>query len=271
MVHRLLSAVLGLSLILGALPARAEPLDPAVVDPTLKGLAFGMTKDQVVLVLKRRAADRYDAQLRSTMDIRDRDRLTREKDAALAAAGTDVVAFDGAHTGWDSSVIRGEFAHGLAEEMIHVKEGEVQLYLFFWKGTYYKLIRTPGARDVADVAAELKAAYGAPATTVWHDAKAKKGVTGATWKAGTLTVRVDDQAALFQCAPVRWALASVDASVQAEWAKDRHADGLNPLIREAQKASADEVDPVDAMIGAPPPKAPPAPKKAKPRPKPVAP
>ena len=71
-----------------ALPARAEEaLDPSRFDPTFKGLTFGAQKAQVVDFLKKRIDDRYEKLIQGRSDIRERDRLEREKQVEVAAAG----------------------------------------------------------------------------------------------------------------------------------------------------------------------------------------
>ena len=143
------------ALLVTASAAAQEPLDPTKVDPTLKGLMFGSSKEQLVSFLKLRAANRYDGLIRDTLDVRDRDRFAREKAEAVGAVGNDWVAFEGAKTGWDSSIIRDEFAHNTGEEMLHLKEGDTNLYFFFTKGSFYKLSRTGAARPVADMMTDL--------------------------------------------------------------------------------------------------------------------
>jgi len=229
-----------------------EALAPDRLDPSLKGLAFGATSDQVVVFLKARVAAQYDAAIRDTRDVRERDRLTHEMQQRMAEAGTGLVAFEGGRTGWDVSVIRGEFAHGTGETLLDVREGKSHLYLFFTKGIFYKLIRTGVDRPVADWLADLQRAYGAPASVEYHDPKAKSGVRKALWDAGLIALALEDRTRLYQCATLTWVLKTADEAVRAEWKRTgAAADGLNPLVKESQSPiPEDAVDPVDAMIGA---------------------
>ena len=245
------------AILVTASAAAQEPLDPAKVDPTLKGLMFGSTKEQLVSFLKLRSANRYDSLIRGTLDVRDRDRFAREKADAVGAVGNDWVAFEGTKTGWDASIIRGEFAHNTGEEMLHVKEGDTNLYFFFTKGSFYKLSRTGAARSVADMMTDLGRLYGAATTLKYQDEKTKTLVKSALWKTGLLRLALEDRTRMYQVALVTWVLASADDAVRAEWARVKGGpQGINPLVNQAKSIPTEEADPVDDMIGASPKPAP---------------
>lgn len=247
----------GLALCIGlafCAPASAEEtLDPGRLDPTLKGAPFGGSKDDVLRFLKARVGAHFDNLIRNTMDVRDRDRLMREKDAEIAQVGTDQIAFDGKASGWTVSVIRSEFTENRGEEMIHVRDGDQHLYFFFAKGVFYKLVRAGGGRPMADELEALVKAYGAPAKKDVPDPKHPQVVKSATWGAGLLTLRVEDQSRMFQCATVRWAVKGVDEAGRAAAGGPADAKGLSPLIQQAQDPTGrDEVDPVDDLLGSKP-------------------
>jgi hypothetical protein len=247
------TALLGLLTVAGTATAQ-EALDPALMDPSLKGLVFGATKDQVAQFVKDRMAARYDTMIQDAADIRDKDRLAREKVTAVAGAANEWVSFEGKKSGWDASIVRDEFGHGLGEEMLHVKDGETHYYLFFAKGALYKLVRTGAARPVAECLDDLKKAYGPPAATAYQDEKTRSLVKSATWKGGKLALAIEDRTRLYQCALVRWTLAEADAAVKAERARaGQGGPGMSPLIKESKGRVEEEGDPVDAMIGAPKP------------------
>lgn len=271
MVRRLhVALVAGIALL--AVPAAGqEPLDPMRVDPSLRGLSFGVNKEQVVAWLKARVSGEYEARIRATSDVRERDDLAREAERRLAAVGTVWASFDGTRSGWDASVIKDEFAHGTLEELLHEREGDTNLYFFFAKGVFYKLVRTTTAQP-SQVIAEFERAYGKPTAVVPEERKPGETIRQASWSTGLLRVVVEDRWTPYMCAIQRWSLAATEDAVKVERERVGKRDqGMSPLIDQAKRGSSpDEVDPVDAMIGARP-ETPPEPAKPlkKPRKKPA--
>jgi hypothetical protein len=246
-----LAAVLVSFLSIGAFAQ--EALHPSKLDPTWKGLPFGGTRDQVLEVLSRRIQDRYGAMIRDTLDVRDRDRLSRDMQKEIGDVQSSHIVFDGAQTGWNVSILRDEFVPGMGIEMILVREGNARYFLFFKGGVFFKLVTTPQdpSRDTAITS--LSFTYGKPSRVEYSDAK-KIHVGLAEWdQAGPLVLSMNDFTKSFQTVMIRWALKTQDQAVRAEL-KKRAADGpaLNPLIKEAQEApEAEARDPADEMIGKP--------------------
>lgn len=235
----------------GGVAMSDEPLTPGRLDPFWKGLAFGVTKQNVVQFLKDRIASRYEAEIKNTMDVRERDRLTREMGDLVNQVGKDFVSFDGKTSGWEVSVIRNEFSHGNDEELLDLLHGKEHVYLFFTGGVYYKMIRTGVNRPTSRWLEEMEQEYGKPGKVVYLDKENRSGIRSARWKEGLLTVELDDKTRLFQCVTIRWALSAADRAVKAVWRGSGNAgSGLNPLVREASEPSARElVNPVDEILG----------------------
>lgn len=250
--------VAGVLLASGGTAAAQEALHPSKLDASFKGLTFGATKDQVATWLRSHIAQRFETAIEKTLDVREKDRLTREKTTLCDKAGSERYVFDGTRTGWDVSVIQGEFGHGGGEELIHEADATGHLYFFFVKDSLYKVVRTSGDRPMSTVVAELQNAYGPPKTAEFLNPATKDAIGAASWHNGLLALAVEDRMQQYQTVIVRWALRSVDDSLRAERAKNKaDTNALNPLIRMSQEAPAsDEVDPIDAMIGTSPAPAP---------------
>ncbi len=232
--------------------ARAEEgLLPARLDPSFKGLPFGGTRDQVLEVMVRRVQDRYGAQIRDTLDVRDRDRLGREMQKEIDDIRASKIVFDGTQTGWNVSILQDEFQNGAGEEMVLVREGNARFYLFFTNGVFYKMIQTPQDPSREAAFAALQATYGNAATVEYGDAK-KTRVDHAEWTdAGPVGLEMRDFTRQFQTVMIRWALKDKDAPIRAAIGKRRAVEsGLNPLIKAAQEpAEAGPDEPVDDLIG----------------------
>lgn len=248
--------------------ARSEPLAPGRFDPSWNGLEFGVSRERVLAFLQERIRQRYEAQVRETRDVAVQDRLKRARDAEIAGVGSDFVEFTGQQTGWDISVVRGEFAHGTGESMLHIQEGKDHYYFFFKKDVFYKVIRTGVDRPMASLVEDLSRVYGPPAHIEHQDAEARSGVRRARWEQGILGVSVEDRTRLYQCLLIRWVLRAAEDGVHAEWEKARTTGPrINPIVHEAAEspASPDAANPVDEILGrTPPPQdplGPPPPKK----------
>lgn len=255
------------ALVLVSSPVRSEPLAPGRFDPSWNGLEFGVNRERVVAFLQERIRQRYGAEVRETRDVAVQDRLKRARDAEIAGVGSDFVEFTGQQTGWDISVVRGEFAHGTGESMLHIQEGKDHYYFFFTKDVFYKVIRTGVDRPMASLVEDLSRVYGPPAHIEHQDAEARSGVRLARWEQGLLGVSVEDRTRLYQCLLVRWVLRAADDAVHAEWEKARTTGpGINPIVHEAAEppASPDAANPVDEILGRTPSQdqpSPPPPKK----------
>ncbi len=232
--------------------AWTEPLAPGRFDPSWNGLEFGVTRETVLAFLQERIRQRYEAEVRDTRDVAMQDRLKRAREAEIAGVGSDFVAFTGQRTGWDISVVRGEFAHGTGESMLHIQEGKDHYYFFFTKDVFYKMIRTGVDQPMAALVEALSRVYGPPAHIEYQDAEARSGVRRARWEQGLLGVSVEDRTRLYQCVLVRWVLRAADDAVHAEWEKARTTGpGIDPIVHEAAEtpASPDVVNPVDEILG----------------------
>jgi hypothetical protein len=157
----LVSLVLGLGL--GAAPAVAQKKAPArtVKAPAKRvppvtaegkkklaelyaGFKFGMSKDEVLGVLKKQLDQKYEEKIKATTDVRAQDTLRAEKKAELARVNGSYVSFQGKRTGWDVSIIEEEFAHNTGESMIERWENSggknQRRFFFFHDGRLWKML-----------------------------------------------------------------------------------------------------------------------------------
>ena len=108
------------------------------------GFKFGMSKEDVLKVLQKQLDERYDEKIKATTDMMVQDRLRKEKKDELARVNSSYVAFDGKRTtGWDVSIVEGEFAHKTDESMLdrwENKDGKNQRrFFFFHDGKLWKM------------------------------------------------------------------------------------------------------------------------------------
>ncbi len=107
------------------------------------GFKFGMSKDEVLGVLKKQLDQKYEEKIKGTTDVRAQDNLRAEKRGELARINQSYTAFGGKRTGWDVSIIEEEFAHNTGESMLERWENSggknQRRFFFFHEGRLYKM------------------------------------------------------------------------------------------------------------------------------------
>lgn len=109
-------------------------------------LRWGMTESEVISYVKRKTAERYNAQISKASGSKQA-QLKDEAKRAISEIDRSRVEFSGTRSRWDSSPIAGEFNYGDDESMISAKSEGGQSYYFFrdgrlWK--WYKALDTSG-------------------------------------------------------------------------------------------------------------------------------
>jgi hypothetical protein len=105
--------------------------------------SFGMTKDEVVKVLKKQVYERFGPQIQATRDIALQDKLRRKRKREIRRIEKSFVQFTGKKTGWDVSIIDDQFRHGTDESMMVYWENyqgkNQRRFFFFHDGRLYKM------------------------------------------------------------------------------------------------------------------------------------
>ncbi|HRC56001.1 MAG: hypothetical protein IPI49_23920 [Myxococcales bacterium] len=155
---------------------------------------FGMSKDEVIVVLSKQLDAKYAEKLESTTDVYAQDQLRREKKKELTRLSSSWVTFDGKRTGWDVSLVEEEFAHDTGEAMLvqwENQDGKNQRrFFFFADGQLYKMfisldtsVWPEETRNFAAFRQSMESRYGAGDV---EDGKI-------TWRAGEFEVRAVDK------------------------------------------------------------------------------
>lgn len=107
------------------------------------GFKFGMSKDEVLGVLKKQLDEKFEEKFKATTDVTVQDRLRAEKKGELLRVSQSFAAFDGKRTGWDVSIIEEEFAHNTNEAMLERWENSAgknqRRFFFFHEGKLWKM------------------------------------------------------------------------------------------------------------------------------------
>lgn len=246
MERRVLIIATGILVVLPAVAWSRSPVHPAALDPSWRDLAFGSPREEVLRVLERRIRDRYGDLTRKTMDIRERDRLSREMQKEIEEVRASKVVFPAGQSTWSVSILRDDYEPG--QEMILVREGAARYYLLFHEGTLYKWIVTPADPSREAAMTLLEQAFGPPAEVE----KSPDGevVVRARWTdEGPLCASLQDYTREFQTVLVRVAKKDLEEKFRAA-RKARQGTTLNPLIDASKETpQVQEPDPVDELIG----------------------
>jgi hypothetical protein len=158
------------------------------------GFKFGMTKDEILKVLQKQIDDRFEEKIKATTDVAAQDKLRKEKKSELARTSGTFVKFDGKKTGWDVSIVEGEFAHGTGESMMERWEndgGKNNRRFFFFKDE--KLWKMYISLDVSMIPEEKRNFD--TFKGVMEGQYGKGGIEGGTisWRAGEFDARAVDR------------------------------------------------------------------------------
>jgi hypothetical protein len=201
--------------------AAASALHPQKAFPEYAGLPFGGDMDGLMGYV-RQAVDRdVRPKMLATPDVRQRDKLQAEAAKEVETVSLSHVDFRGQPTGWDVSILSGEFRHNARQEMRRRTSGELHSYFLLSEGSLWKLVRqAPAAeRSFDQLLTALRGAYGAPTKVEtrreYRDGQAVEVPERATWEDGALTVQAVDMGTLYGAHLVKWALTPVEQQVAA--------------------------------------------------------
>jgi hypothetical protein len=137
----------------------AQPAQPevsvdakAAIAEALGELHWGMTKDELLKLLKKQIQAGFERRIKVERDVMRQDALYQEAQDRYRRIHDNFVTFDGQKTGWDVSPIAKEFTHGNAEAMLVVTAPSSRDLYFFMRGKLWKLYRelAPDAPELAD-------------------------------------------------------------------------------------------------------------------------
>jgi hypothetical protein len=128
-----------ISLALGLVAASAVNRVAAEASPiatSMGDLRWGLSEDEVASYVKRKLAERYNAEIKKTHDAAKQAQLK----ASLKTAQSSLVkaSFEGSSSRWDHSPVAGEFSYGNNESMLASKDDGSENYYFFLSGRLWK-------------------------------------------------------------------------------------------------------------------------------------
>ena len=242
------AAGVALLIALGSSPAHAQqPGDAAAAQPADAGpkiaesallpgkflsefeaLPFGGDVAALIAYERGRIGSLYRARIRGTPDVRKRDRLEAEAEERVVAFSKTHVEFSGQATGFDVSVLSGEFRHRAGHALRTREDGGTRFYFLLSGGKLWKLVcQKPAKGEFSEMFGKLRAIYGEPAKietrTVYREGDAVDLPHRISWTDGLVSVVLTDMSAVYNSHVVKWALVSEEQRL-SELAETRPAD-----------------------------------------------
>lgn len=153
----------------------------AAITQALADLRWGISKDELLKLLKKRIRDDFDQRIKRERDIMRQDALYDAAKEQARRLSENYVSFDGHKTGWDVSPIAGEFAQGNGEAMLVVANGNTRDLYFFMRGKLWKWYRELTDQDSDNALAIYRKRFGRGSAQRERIGENKEVYQGVTW------------------------------------------------------------------------------------------
>lgn len=188
----------------GRVKAPPEPAAPAervlrldLVAPELTTLPFDGDLDTALVWVRQRLDAVYGPRIKAALDTRERSRLRHAMADELRTLRDGLVSFDGSRTGYEVSIVAGEFVPGAEEQILLYREGQIDHYLFFSHGKLWKYARPLAAREPFPQRLATFLADQGEATEQTLGESDEDGVTAARWQGRRHILRLQDRRLLY--------------------------------------------------------------------------
>lgn len=180
----------GMVFSLSDVDSAAQPrVQELAVDPkqaikqSLGALQWGMSKADLVKLLRAQIRADFDARIKVERDIMRQDAIYQESKERAQRLGENFVVFEGAKSGWDVSPIASEFTRDNREAMLIVTGKGTRDMYFFIQGKLWKWYREldSQALDPSSSAAGLKRRFGAGKPQRERRDDSNEPYPGTTW------------------------------------------------------------------------------------------
>lgn len=213
-----------------AAPAVAKPSKPTVENEKalrdfVSPYKFGMSKEEVLGVLRAQLDARFKAEFEATQNVYRQDQIQAAKKLEVERLDKSFTEFDGKKTGWDVSIVDGEFVHNNNESLLEFWENSggknQRRFFFFYQGKLYKMVIALDARQVSEGQRTFEFFTGLMEQRL---GTATKNGALVTWKISGTHVAVQDELEFYNAFCILFA----DAKALAEVVAARTAMGVKP-------------------------------------------
>jgi hypothetical protein len=183
---------------------------------------WGMTQDEVLTTLHKQMSDAKAPDLAKLADVYEQTRIRKAIKNDVDAVRRTLVKFEGQRTGWDVSIIEGEFLHRNGESMMHYRETDPasgrdqQRFFFFHEGRLWKQfvafnMEPYKGKTFDDFRSAMESRYGKGKPVTKLDREGKEKTVAVAWRASNTYLRAIDLMQFY----ANFCLAFSDATVEA--------------------------------------------------------
>lgn len=171
--------------------APESKLQPVKYDARFEALPFDQGPDELIKAVEGMLQTSNRDRVREATDPHDRDRIQAELAGRVQAFRDSFIEFKGQKTGYNVSVVSGDFAHNAGEAMMVAPVGRSNDYFFFIRGALWKLVTTEVTKQSFPAfLVNLTQLYGAPSKVEYRDPDGKTDPVRAHWQDGDFSLEV---------------------------------------------------------------------------------
>ena len=197
MIPRFLAAFAAIAIVAGAAPARAQLQDPAQLATQLATIPYGAPIKLFQKFVEDRIGEEYRPLIKNERNAVKRDQLKREVPEKIQAVKNTYTEFTGTKTGYDISVLSGEFRHGAGDALM--KEGGDRYYLFNGDRLWKVVMTIEPQTDFPTYALKLTTVFGGPEAMEFRDTGGYRPPLRVRWKLEDRVVELADRRAEYGC------------------------------------------------------------------------
>ena len=207
-------------------PSANEKAVSELMDP----YKWGMSPDDVLAALGKQLGERIAPELAKITDVYEQTRMRKQVKDQVDQVRKSFIKFEGQKTGWDVSIIEGEFMHGNDESMMQYRESDPATgrqqdrFFFFHQGKLWKQFiafdMTPyKGKTFNDFREAMESRYGKGAPIVKKGPDGQDHVVAVAWRSGGTDLRAVDLMQFY----ANFCLAFSDDSVEKQMQAVRQA------------------------------------------------
>jgi hypothetical protein len=220
---------------------------------------WGLTPDEVLVIIEKKIAANFEEQIKKTPDVFEQTRLRKHIKSEVADVKKTLIPFNGQKTGWDVSIVEGEFGHKNDESMLVWQERDAkgavgnQRFFFFVDGKLWKMFIAfnmdaykEKTFDVFRTAMESR--YGKAAEQTRINAEGKEVFASIYWRGGGYYLRAIDLLQFY----ANFCLAISDEDVE-KWIVTRRQERFpkappKPYVKAPAGSNDPQHDPNDNVV-----------------------
>src|SRR5215470_5510835 len=164
---------------------------------------WGMSVDEVLVALHKQLGERHAPELAKMTDVYAQTQVRKQIKDDVENVRKTLIKFEGQKTGWDVSIIEGEFLHGDNQSMMLYREDDPstgrqqQRFFFFRGGKLWKQfiafnMEPYKGKTFADFRDAMESRYGKGAPIVKRGLDGRDHVVAVAWRSGGTYLRAID-------------------------------------------------------------------------------